>query len=130
MVRPRRINSRLYKNKAARTIAKLRYDEANHSDLLTKFAWLSVGNLIKLDTAVFVYKEINNLHPEQAESPFQTLDCLHSYNTRAVCNNNLFIPRGKHRIFRKLCHFQETRFGMKYQQKLEWHKHFIVSRIN
>ena len=51
-------------NKAAGTIAKLRYDEANHSDLLTKFAWLSVTNLIILDTAVFVNKEINNLHPE------------------------------------------------------------------
>ena len=112
-------------NKATRTIAKLRYDEANHSDLLTKFAWLGVRNLIKIDTAVFVYKEINNLHPEQMS------DCLHSYNTRSVSNNNLFIPRGKHRIFRKLYHFQEARLiGMKYLQKLEWQKHFIVSRIN
>ena len=120
----------ILQHKAARTIAKLRYDEANHSDLLTKFAWLSVRNLIKLDTAVFAYKEVNNLHPEQSNSPFQMLDCLYSYNTRSVSNNNLFIPMGKHRIFRKLCHFQEARFGMKYLQKLEWHKHFIVSRIN
>ena len=57
-------------NKAARTIAELRYDEANHYELLTEFAWLSVRNLISLDTAIFVYKEINNLHPEQADSPF------------------------------------------------------------
>ena len=48
----------ILQHKAARTIVKLRYDEANHSDLLTKFGWLSVRNLIKLDTAVFVYKEI------------------------------------------------------------------------
>ena len=51
-------------NNVAQTIAKLLYDKANHSDLLTKFAWLSVINLIKLDIAVFVYKEISNLHPE------------------------------------------------------------------
>ena len=61
-------------NKAARTIAKLRYDEANHNKLLTGFGWLSARNLISLDTAIFVYKEINNLHPEQADSPFQRLD--------------------------------------------------------
>ena len=117
-------------NKAARTIAKLPYDEANHSDLLTKFAWLSVRNLIELDTAVFVYKEINNLHPEQADSPFQMLDCLHSCNTRFVSSNNLFIARRKTQNFQKTMSFSESRFGMKYLQKLKWHKHFIVSRIN
>ena len=100
-MRPRRINSRFYKTRHAQLIAKLRYDEANHSELLTKFAWLSVRNFIKLDTAVFVYKEINNLHPEQANSLFQLLDCLHSYNTRSVSNNNLFICRGKTKNFQK-----------------------------
>ena len=92
-------------NKAARTIAKLRYDEANDSDLLTKFAWLIVRNLIKLDAAVFVLKEINNLHPEQADSPFQMLDCLYSYNTRSVSNSNLFIPRAKTQNFQKTISF-------------------------
>ena len=58
-------------NKAVRTIAKLQYDEANRYQLLTEFGWLSVRNLIGLDTATFVYKKINNLHPEQADSPFQ-----------------------------------------------------------
>ena len=92
-------------NKAAGTIAKLRYDEANHYELLTEFGWLSVRNLISLDTAIFVYKEINNLHPEQADSPFQWLDYLHSYSTRSVSNNNLFIPRGKTNNFQKTMAF-------------------------
>ena len=87
-------------NRAARTIAKLRY-EANHYELLTEFGWLSVRNLISLDTAIFVYKEINNLHPGQADSPFQQLDYLHSYSTRSVSNNNLFIPRWKTNNFQK-----------------------------
>ena len=102
MVRPRRINSRLtLQNKAARTITKLRYDEANHYELLFEFGWLSVRNLISLDTAIFVYKEINNFHPEQADSPFHQLDYFHSYSTRSVSNNNLFIPRGKTNNFLK-----------------------------
>ena len=96
-------------NKAARTIAKLQCDESNHSDRLTKFAWLSVRNLVKLDTAVFVFKEINNLHPEQADSPLQMLDCLHSYNTRSVSNNNLFIPRGKTQNFQKTVPFSGSK---------------------
>ena len=95
-------------NKAARTIAKLQCDEANHYELLTEFGWLSVRNLISLNTASFVYKEINNWHPEQADSPFQRLDYVHLYSTRSVSNNNLY--------------------GMKSLKNLEWHKHFIVSR--
>ena len=63
-------------NKDALTIAKLRYDGTNHYELLTEFGWFSVRNLINVDAAIFVYKEINNLHPEQADSPFQQLDYL------------------------------------------------------
>ena len=74
VVRPRRIISRL--QQAARTIAKLRFKEANHSDLLTEFTWLSVRNLIKLDSAVFVHKEVNNLHPERAHFKCQ-IACAH-----------------------------------------------------
>ena len=44
--------------KAARTIAKVCYDEANHSKLLTEFGWLSVRNLIQLDMGIFAYKEL------------------------------------------------------------------------
>ena len=67
-------------NKGARTIAKARYDEANHSKLLTDFGWLSVRNLVKLDMGIFAYKELNNLHPEQDISSFQKLDDQHTYN--------------------------------------------------
>ena len=94
---------------AAQTIAKLPYDEANHYEVLTEFGWLSVRNLISLDIAIFVYKEINNLHPKQADSPFQRLDYLHSYSTRSVSNNNLFIPRGKTKNFQKTMAFAESR---------------------
>ena len=64
-------------NNAAQTTAWLRYNEAKHYELLTEFGWLSVRKLISLDTPIFVCKEINNLRPEQADSPFKRLDYLH-----------------------------------------------------
>ena len=76
---------------------------------MTESAWLSVRNLIKLDTVVFVYKEVNNLHPEQADSPFHMLHCLHSHNTRSVSNNKLFIPRGKKKNFQKTMLFSGSK---------------------
>ena len=96
-------------NKAARAIAKLRYDEANHSKLLTDFGWLSVRNLIKLDMGIFAYKELNNLHPEQDIRPFRKLDEQHTYNTRSVTNNNLFIPTGNTQLFNRIMSYSGSR---------------------
>ena len=73
----------------------------NHSKLLTDIGWLNVRTLIKLDMGVFAYKELNNLYPEQDVSPFQKLDDQHTYNTRFVTNNNLFIPRGSTQLFNR-----------------------------
>ena len=50
-------------NKAARTIAKLKYDEADHQKLLLDFGWLSVGDLIIYDTGVFMYNIVHSLAP-------------------------------------------------------------------
>ena len=41
--------------KAACTVAKIRYDDADHMKLLCDFGWISVRNLIKFDLAVFMY---------------------------------------------------------------------------
>ena len=45
------------------------------------------------------------MHPEQADSPFQWLDYLHSYSMRPVSNDNLFIPLGKTNSFQKTMAF-------------------------
>ena len=96
-------------NRAARTIAKVRYDEANRSELLTDFGWLSVINLITLDMGIFAYKELNSLHPEQDIRSFQKLDEQHTYNTRSVTNNNLFIPRGNTQLFNRTMSYSGSR---------------------
>ena len=96
-------------NKAARAIAKVRYDEANHSKLLTDFGCLSVRKLIKLDMGIFACKELNNLNREQDIRPFQKLDEQHTYNTRSVTNNNLFIPRGNTQLFNRTMSYSGSR---------------------
>ena len=94
-------------NKAART--RVRYEEADHNILLTNFGWLSVRNLIQLDMAIFVYKELHGLHPEQNETPFRKLNELHEHNTRFVTGNNLFIPRGNTQSFHKTVSYSSRR---------------------
>ena len=88
-------------NKAARTIARVRYEEADHNTLLANFGWLSVRNLIKLDMGIFIYKELNNMHPERTDTIFLKIDNIHSHRTRSVTSNNLFIPRGNTQNFQK-----------------------------
>ena len=98
-------------NKAARTIARVRYEEADHNISLTNFGWLSVRNLIQLDMAIFVYKELHGLQPEQNETPFRNLNELHTHNTRSVSvtSNNLFIPRGNTQSFHKTVSYSGSR---------------------
>ena len=50
-------------NRAARTIAKLKYDEADHQKLHSDFGWLSVRDLITYDRGVFMYKIVHSLAP-------------------------------------------------------------------
>ena len=99
----------------------MRYDEANHSKLLTDFGWLSIRNLIKLNMDIFAYKQLNNLHPEQDISPFQKLDEQHTYNTRSVTNNNLFIPRGNTQLFNRTMSGADC--GIKSHMRLEGCRH-------
>ena len=96
-------------NRAARTIARVRYAEADHDTLLSNIGWLNVKSLITLDLEVFVYKELHSLHPEHDDSLFQELDNLHYHKTRSASSNNLFIPRGDTQIFQKTMSYSGSR---------------------
>ena len=76
-------------NKAARTIASLRYEDANHCQIISQYAWLSVEHLIYYDLGVFMYKAMNGLSP--AISSFQNVKDIHQYQTRSATNGNLYI---------------------------------------
>ena len=76
-------------HKVARTIAKIRYDDANHMKLLCDFGWISVRNLINFDLAVFMYNTQRGFAPDNIKDLFQTVDAVHSYKTRAASDGKL-----------------------------------------
>ena len=83
-------------NKAARSIAKVKYEDADHHKLLGQFGWLSVRNLIRLDMGIFMYKCQNGFMPDSMTRLYTTVDNIHSYHTRWVDMGNLNIPRLVH----------------------------------
>ena len=65
-------------NKAARTIAKVQFTDADHPRLLQDLGWLDVGNLLELDIGIFMYKCQNKLMPDPITNLFRTVDSVHS----------------------------------------------------
>ena len=81
-------------NRAARTIAKLKYDKADHQKLLSDFGWLSVRDLITLyDTVVFMYKIVHSLAPGHITDLFCKQEIVHRHCTRSAESANIFIPQ-------------------------------------
>ena len=80
-------------NRAARTIARLKYEDANHEKLLIDFGWLDVRNLIAYDLGVFMFKAMNNIASEDITRMFTGQDEIHSHQTGSVGEGNLFVPR-------------------------------------
>ena len=79
----------ILQNKAAMTIASLRYEDANHCQIILQHGWLNVEHLIYYDLGVFMYKTMNGLSP--AISSFQNVKNMHRYQTRSATNVNLYI---------------------------------------
>ena len=80
-------------NRAARTIARLKYEDADHEKLLIDFGWLNVRNLIAYDLGVFMFKAMNNIAPEGFTRMFTRQDEIYSHQTRSVGEGNVFVPR-------------------------------------
>ena len=80
------------KNRAARVIANVSYEAADHNRLLCDYVWLNVRNLILLDLGVFLYKTQKGLAPDVFYDLYQSVTELHSYNTRSANKGHLQIP--------------------------------------
>ena len=80
-------------NRAARTIARLKYEDADHEKLLIDFGWHNVRNLIAYDLGVFMFKAMNNIAPEDITHMFSRQDEIYSHQTRLVGEGNLFVPQ-------------------------------------
>ena len=64
-------------NKACRSIAKVKYEGADHHKRLEQFGWLSLQNLIKLFTRIFMYKCQNGFMPDAITRLYTTVDNIH-----------------------------------------------------
>ena len=82
-------------NKSTRSIAKVKYEDADHHKLLGQCGWLSVRNLIKLEMGIFVHKCQNGFMPDSITRQYTTVDNIHSCHTRSDMGN-LYIPRLVH----------------------------------
>ena len=79
-------------NRAARVIANVSYEAADHNSLLCDYGWLNVRNLILLDLGVFMYKTQKGLAPDVFYDLHHSVTGVHSYNTRSANKGNLQIP--------------------------------------
>ena len=79
-------------NRAARVIANVSYEAADHNSLLCDDGWLNVRNLILLDVGVFMYKTQKGSAPNVFHDLYQSVTEIHSYDTRSANKGNLQIP--------------------------------------
>ena len=79
-------------NRAARSIAKVKYEDADHLQLLLIFGWLSVRSLISYEMGVFMYKTLNGLAPDSMIEMLERQADIHQYSTRSANIGGIFIP--------------------------------------
>ena len=80
-------------NRAARIIEMVKYEDADHEQLLINLAWLSVRNILAYELGVFMFKAVNKLAPEEINNLFMKQYEIHSHGTRSVEEGNLFLPQ-------------------------------------
>ena len=76
-------------NGAARVVADVKFEDADHDALLNDLGWLSIRNVIKLDMGVFVYKTVEGQASKMVTSLIHKFNNLHRDNTRLAAAGNL-----------------------------------------
>ena len=102
-----------FTNKAARTIAKVKFNDAEHSRLLQDLGWLNVRNFLKFDMGIFMYKCQNKVMPDSITNLLRTVDSVHSYQRRPAESGNLCIPKSLHSSAENLSQTKVLKYGMK-----------------
>ena len=70
-------------NRAAHSVAKVRFENTNHAKLLQDLGWLDIEQLIAYDTAVMMYKVQKDFVSHETVKLFEPFRFTHSYNTRS-----------------------------------------------
>ena len=66
---------------------------SNLTKLNKKCEILQLDKLNKLEVAEFVFRFHNNALPSQVASMYDNVNKIHSYNSRSLKDQNLFLPR-------------------------------------
>ena len=80
-------------NRAARTVANVKYECTDHTKLLNEFDWFNVRELIEYDTASLVYKIENDHLPTYMENMFMKSSEVHSYSTESAAPGDFQLPK-------------------------------------
>ena len=70
-------------NRAARAVAKVRFENTDHAKLLQNLGWTDIEQLIAYDTAVMMYEVQKDLVPHETVELFEPFRFIHSYDTRS-----------------------------------------------
>ena len=80
-------------NRAARTVANVKFEGTDHAKLLKELDWLNVCELIEYDTASLVYKIENDLAPTHMKNMFMKSSEVRSYSTRSATSGGFHLPK-------------------------------------
>ena len=100
-------------NRAARISEMVKYEDADHEQLLINLGWLSVRNILAYELGVFMFKAVNKLAPEEINNLFMKQYEIHNHGTRSVEEGNLFLPQHNLSKGQKLYPILVQNFGMK-----------------
>ena len=64
-------------NRAARIVRGVKFEEADHNQLLRSLGWLSIRQLINYDISSLMYKVANGIVPEQTQFMFNKCTFIH-----------------------------------------------------
>ena len=117
-------------NKAARTIAKVKFIDADHPRLLRDLSWPDVRNLLELETRIFMYKCQNKLMADSIINLFRTVDSVHLYQARVAESGNLYIPKSLHSSAQKSISNKGAKIWTKSRVKFEMPEQSMASKKN
>ena len=80
-------------NRAAKTVANVKYEGTDHAKLLKELDWLNVRKLIEYDTTSLLYKIENDLARIQIKSMFMKSSEVHSYSTRSTAPGDFHLAK-------------------------------------
>ena len=117
-------------NKAARTIAKVKFHDADHTRLLQDLGWLNVRSFLELNMGIFIYKCQNKLMPDSITNlSGQLIECIlikHELKNQEIYifQNHCIV------VHRSLSQTKVLKYGMKSPVRFEIPEQSIASKKN